>query len=216
MTRSSWGIRRDSALSSVVLPPPVPPETAMFLRARTAQLSSCAISGERASISTSSASVNDCARNLRMVSVVPLIERGGMTTLTRWPSGKRAFTMWALLVDAPAERGDDSVDDEAQLLFGVVAFVTAAIMMPSRSKKTERGPLTMISVTESSLSIFSMGPRPSTMSSVCSMRAKRSISLIGAKSWALSICSMEAVSSRRARSRPWLSNRAMRSLGISR
>lgn len=76
----------------VVLPPPVPPETAMFLRARMAQASSCAISGVSASSPTSSSSVKERLRNLRMVSVLPLIERGGMTTLTRCPSGRRAFT----------------------------------------------------------------------------------------------------------------------------
>ena len=91
--RSFFGISRESALSSVVLPPPVPPETAMFLRARTAQDKSCAMPGESVPSPTSSSRVKARLRNFRMVKAVPSMEIGGMTTFTRCPSGSRAFTM---------------------------------------------------------------------------------------------------------------------------
>ena len=43
-------------------------------------------------------------------------EMGGMTTLTREPSGRRASTIGRGLVDVAAERRDDAVDDAADVL----------------------------------------------------------------------------------------------------
>ena len=46
----------------------------------------------------------------------PMSESGGMMALTREPSGRRASTRGLGLVDAPAERGDDAVDDPEDVL----------------------------------------------------------------------------------------------------
>ena len=81
--RSFLGISRDKALSKVVLPPPVPPQTAIFFRIFIAQRKSCAIPKERVPIFTSSFKVYACARNFLIVRAEPSIETGGITTFTR-------------------------------------------------------------------------------------------------------------------------------------
>ena len=83
----------------------------MFSRATTQARRNSAISGviepKRIRSSTRSFSLE----NLRMVIVGPTSEMGGMTTLTREPSGRRASTIGRGLVDVAAERRDDAVDD---------------------------------------------------------------------------------------------------------
>ncbi len=56
--------------------------------------------------------------NLRMVMHGPLSASGGMMALTRLPSLRRASTRGARLVDAPADGGDDPLDDPEHRLVG--------------------------------------------------------------------------------------------------
>ena len=60
--------------------------------------------------------VSGVVENFRMVSTGPTSEIGGMTTLTREPSARRASTIGRGLVDAAAERRDDAVDDAHHVL----------------------------------------------------------------------------------------------------
>ena len=91
--RSSLGRKDDSTLSVVVLPEPVPPETKMFSRACTQARRNSNISGVAVPKRTRSSVVNGDAANLRTVSTGPTRLIGGMTALTREPSGRRASTI---------------------------------------------------------------------------------------------------------------------------
>ena len=83
---------RDSALSSVVLPEPVPPEIRMLSRQRAAIFSSVAIAGEMLPLAAIVSSVIVFLENLRIEIDAPSIASGGMMMLTRLPSGRRAST----------------------------------------------------------------------------------------------------------------------------
>ena len=56
------------------------------------------------------------AANLRTVMTGPMSDSGSMIALTREPSGSRASTRGLDLVDPPAERRDDPVDDPQHVL----------------------------------------------------------------------------------------------------
>ena len=91
--RSARSIIRDSALSSVVLPEPVPPEIRMLSRQRAAIFSTVAIAGEmlpllRHHVERDRSSWRTCGSR----STAPSIASGGMMMLTRLPSGRRAST----------------------------------------------------------------------------------------------------------------------------
>jgi hypothetical protein len=92
MIRSVAGTAADSALSSVVLPAPVPPEITTLSFACTMARSSATESSSIDAIETSWSSVNRRGKR-RMVSVGPLSASGGMITLTRSPVGRRASTI---------------------------------------------------------------------------------------------------------------------------
>ncbi len=79
-------------LRVVVLPEPVPPEMTMFSLAWTQALRNSSTSGVTEPRSTSFWGVMGMRENLRMVSTGPMSDRGGMTALTREPSGRRAST----------------------------------------------------------------------------------------------------------------------------
>ena len=81
--RSPVEISHDSALSSVVLPDPVPPATAKSCRNDTAHDSSCAYQSGSDPNPTSSSSEQIRSENLRMVRIGPSIATGGITALTR-------------------------------------------------------------------------------------------------------------------------------------
>ena len=91
--RSPRGISQESALSSVVFPEPVPPATAMELRALTAQESSCAYQPGSDPSSTRRPIVRMRSENLRMVTAGPSMAMGAATAFTRSPLGRRALTM---------------------------------------------------------------------------------------------------------------------------
>ena len=78
----------DSALSVVVLPEPVPPQTSIVARARTARARKSSSGRRRASRSpTRSSGVKPRRRKRRIVSAGPSSASGGITTFTREPSG---------------------------------------------------------------------------------------------------------------------------------
>ena len=92
-TRSPEGIQRDSELSSVVLPEPVPPLIRMFSRQRTHASRNWAISGVSAQTVTSRSMSNGMVPNRRMLMAGPSRLRGGMMALTREPSARRASSI---------------------------------------------------------------------------------------------------------------------------
>ena len=81
--RSPTGISHDSALSSVVLPDPVPPATARSRRKTTAYESSRAYQSGNDPRPTSSVSELIRLENFLIVSAVPSIATGGTTAFTR-------------------------------------------------------------------------------------------------------------------------------------
>ncbi len=90
--RSPFGMSPDRALSRVVLPVPVAPETITLNLARTrpaSSISMCSSSEPRPIISWRVKALG----KRRMVRIGPFRESGGMTTLTRSPEGRRASTI---------------------------------------------------------------------------------------------------------------------------
>ena len=78
------------ALSSVVLPEPVPPETRMFRRQAPMTFSNFAPIGVIEPNPTRSSSRSLSFLNFLIVRVAPSIDKGGPITLTRLPSNSRA------------------------------------------------------------------------------------------------------------------------------
>ena len=89
---SPSSIMRDRALSSVVLPEPVPPEIRMLRRTRAAIFSTMAICGDRFLWRSMMSRVIFCLENFRIEMVGPSRASGGMMMLTRDPSSSRAST----------------------------------------------------------------------------------------------------------------------------
>ena len=87
------GYSCDKALSSVVLPLPVPPEMITEILPWTAACRTSTIAGRSAPISTSRSMVNGRSANLRIETSGPSTAIGRMATLTREPSGRRASTI---------------------------------------------------------------------------------------------------------------------------
>jgi hypothetical protein len=79
----------ERALSIVVFPDDVPPETMMFIRARTHAARSSAVAGSRLLRLSSSSSPYALGKS-RIVTVGPLSTSGGRTTCTRAPRGMRS------------------------------------------------------------------------------------------------------------------------------
>ena len=89
---SLGSISHDSALRRVVFPDPVPPDTAMPCRHRTAHLSSCAYQPGSAPSSTSESRERTSFANLRIVTDGPSIATGRATAFTLSPFARRALT----------------------------------------------------------------------------------------------------------------------------
>ncbi len=88
--RSFSGISADSALSSEVLPLPVPPAMTVFLCSSTERLKNSRASSLMLPVFTSEPRLKVDCLNLRMEMQQPLRELGGTITWTREPSGRRA------------------------------------------------------------------------------------------------------------------------------
>jgi hypothetical protein len=91
--RSRSGIAVDIALSNVVLPDPVPPEMRTLSSAWTQRSRKSTASSDSEFNRTRSVSSSRRLENLRMVSSAPESDNGGITALTRLPSGSRASTI---------------------------------------------------------------------------------------------------------------------------
>ena len=78
---------------SVVLPEPVPPEISMFSWALMQRWRNSTVSWLSVPSLIMSSSVSRLRLNLRIVISGPLSESGGITALTRLPSGRRASTI---------------------------------------------------------------------------------------------------------------------------
>ncbi len=83
-------MKLDSAFSVVVLPEPVPPQTSMLARARTARARKSSSGRVSVPLATRSSGVKPRRRKRRIVSTGPSSASGGITTFTREPSGRRA------------------------------------------------------------------------------------------------------------------------------
>ena len=88
--RSPSPTKLDSALSVVVLPEPVPPQTRIVARARTARARKSSSGRVSVPLATRSSGENPARRKRRIVSAGPSSASGGSTTLIREPSGNRA------------------------------------------------------------------------------------------------------------------------------
>src|SRR4026209_1240598 len=91
--RSSFGMNDDRTFSVVVLPEPVPPETKRFKRASTQARRKSNMSEVAVPNRIRSSVVNGDAENFRIVITGPTSDRGGMMSLTREPSVRRASTI---------------------------------------------------------------------------------------------------------------------------
>ena len=158
-TRSPEGMRRDSMLSNVVLPEPVPPLTTILRLCVTARRSKRAMAGDKDCLASRSSSVKAWGANLRMVKAGPFRASGGITTFRREPSAKRASTIGELSsmrLPLSASRRSMTRDSAREL----EKRTDVRLSTPSRSTKTVSGPLTMISVMVSSANRSSRTPRP--------------------------------------------------------
>ena len=92
-----------------------------------------------------------------MVSVEPSIASGGMTALTRLPSGRRASTIG---LDSSTRRPmrDTILSIVRRMWASSLNVALAFTSLPSRSSQIESGPLTMTSETSTSRRNGSIGP----------------------------------------------------------
>src|SRR3989442_15034204 len=86
-------MKLERTLRVVVFPEPVPPETSMFSRERTQARTNCAMGSVMVPNLIRSVILYGSFENFRMVRMGPFRDRGGMMTLTREPSLRRASTI---------------------------------------------------------------------------------------------------------------------------
>ncbi len=91
--RSPSGIKEDNRLSRVVFPDPVPPEIMILRRAMTQARRNSIIFSVIEPTAISSFRPNRSWANFRTVMDGPSMVTGGITALTREPSGRRASTV---------------------------------------------------------------------------------------------------------------------------
>ena len=162
-TRSTAPMNPPRALSVVVLPEPVPPQTRMLQRLRTAPARNSSRGVVSVPAATSSSPVKPRRRKRRIVSAGPSTASGGMTTLTREPSGSRASASGdASSTRRPAGASTRSITSRS--CASVAKAMAVASRRPARSTHTSARPLTMISSTVGSSSSGCSGPRPSARS----------------------------------------------------
>src|SRR5713101_5324786 len=163
----------ESTFSVVVLPEPVPPLTTIEIRDRTQARMKFAMSWFSVPKFTRSCTLYGTRENFRIVMLEPCTASGGITMLTREPSGRRASTI-----------GDDS--STRRPIRATIRSITRRrsrslsktssdwVRRPRRSAKIVLGPLTMISLTSGSSSKDSSGPRPRTSCMISSASSSRS------------------------------------------
>jgi hypothetical protein len=176
--RSSSGMNDESALRTVVLPVPVPPETTMLRRAPTQALRNSAMPGVIAPFLINSSGESACLGNLRMLIDGPSSASGGMMTLTREPSGRRASTIG--LLSSTRRPSGATMRSTTRMTSSLSRNLTSvSTNLPLRSAKTWCGPLTSTSVMASSRSSASSGPKPRMSASTRSKMSARSVRLSG-------------------------------------
>ncbi len=114
--RSSLGMNDESTLRVVVLPEPVPPETNRFSRASMQAWRNSNISGVAVPNRIRSSTVYGVCANLRTVMTGPDQGQGLDDGVDARAIRKARVDAWARFVDAPAERGDDPLDDAQHVL----------------------------------------------------------------------------------------------------
>jgi len=134
--------------------------------------------------------------NLRIVMDGPLSDNGGMMTLTREPSPRRASTSGL----------PSSIRRPTGVTIRSITFIRAASLekrcsersiRPLRSTKIWWGPLTMTSLTDSSSINGSIGPRPMASATTAFNSASRSISAgTRISPWSINISAAERASPR--------------------
>src|SRR5581483_1155828 len=176
--RSESAINADSTLSSVVFPAPVPPETTIFNRAATQACSRSRIPSVRDRFRTRSRSVSASRPNRRIERSGPSTATGGMTALTREPSGKRASTMGE---DSSIRRPTRETTFSMMRSKWALSLNSTGVRKrrPLRSTYTRYGVLTRMSETVGSCKSGSSGPSPKTSSSTSSIIPSRSPKLRG-------------------------------------
>ena len=130
--RSRGPISHERALSSVVLPEPVPPATAMPHLVLTAQDSRVAYQAGSAPSPTRRRSVHARSENLRMVMEGPSMEIGSTTAFTRSPFGRRALTR-GLALSSLRPRGARMRSMAIMICSGESKRVSAWHISPPRS-----------------------------------------------------------------------------------
>ena len=163
-SRSLFGMYCDRMFRNVVLPAPVPPETRMLMRARTADDSTSIISAEMLFNCTSWLAASGPVPKRRIDIDGPSSASGGMMALTREPSGRRASTM-----------GDDSstLRPTRDTIRSMICIrcrssrndVSTFCSSPPFSINTWSLPFTRMSEILGSRSSGSSGPSPKTSSS---------------------------------------------------
>ena len=149
----------DSTLSIVVLPVPVPPVTSTFSPPRTQADTRSATAGVSVPSSTRSSTCSGSRENLRIVSIGPSTESGGITAFTREPSASRASTIgddssmrrptWPTMRSMTRRRWSSEKNRES-----------VSTMTPLRSTKIGAVELTITSLTVGSARKRSIGPKP--------------------------------------------------------
>ena len=134
-----------------------------------------------------------------MVSVGPSMAMGGITAFTRYPFGKRAFTM-GLRSSTRRPNGEMMRSRSTRICSSDSNSLPSATSVPRRSINVWSRPLTMISVTASSSKYGCSGPRPTTSSKTSAMICSRSSIVTSRRSSALTTASSAGLNSRRPRS----------------
>src|ERR1019366_4005939 len=183
------------ALRRVVLPEPVPPQIRMLRRALTQPFKSSSMPSVRASLATRSSPLSAWRPKRRMESRGPSTATGGITALTREPSGSRASTI-----------GDDSSTRRPtrETIFSMIRSRCASSLnstgvrysLPPRSTYTWCGVVTRMSLTVGSCSSGSSGPSPKTSSRISSITRSFSTRLRGVFSSSTSLATAVRTSAR--------------------
>jgi hypothetical protein len=184
--RSRSGMAPESTLSNVVFPLPVPPAITMFFLTRTERSRKRAISRESEPFSTRFFRVSAVLANLRIVMQGPRSASGGITAFTREPSLSLASTSG---VDSSMRRpsGVTMRSITARTASSSVKRSGERSSTPPRSTKIVSGSTTMISLTRSSASRRSSGPRPSASSHSSPRSASRASPAGIASVWPITI-----------------------------
>ncbi len=187
-------MKAERALSSVVLPLPVPPEITMLIRALTQAERNSTISRVIALCAIRSSTRSGLAPNRRIESRVPSRASGGMIALTRLPSASRASTIG--LVSSTRRPTRPTIRWMIWTRCRVVVEGDVDRLEPALALDVDvLGPLTRISVMVGSRIRGSSGPRPNVSSSTSLTSRSRSLRLSRSDLWRLSSSAARRTSS---------------------